>query len=63
MDLIYARREEDGVGNRGERKQVTTIGVDNKGGREGGIANRAEEGKRRTIIVTETKEIIAVTVG
>jgi len=28
------RSGEDGVGSRGERKQVTILGVDNKGGRD-----------------------------
>jgi len=35
----------NGVGNRGEGKQVTTVGVSNKGDSESGVDSRAKEGK------------------
>ena len=53
--------ERDGVGNRGGRRQVTTVAVSNKG--RGGNGSRAGEGKGRTTIVAGTKGTIAMVAG
>jgi len=47
--------KEDGVGNIGERKQVTTVRVDSKRGGEVGVDNRAEEGKQVTTAWVDSK--------
>jgi len=56
----FHKGKRDGVSNRGGKKQVTTVGIGNKRGGEGGINNRAKEGKRQTTIAIATKGIIAV---
>ena len=55
----FHKGKKDGVDNRGERKQVMTVGVDSKGGGEGGTDNRAREG--RMTVATATKGTIVVT--
>ena len=39
------KKKEDGVSNKGGRKQVAMVGVDSKGAGEGGVDSRVGEGK------------------
>ena len=51
---ISHKRIGDGVGSRGGRnwwpKQITTVGIDSRGGREGSVDSKAMEGKRRVTV-------------